>query len=164
MSSTPKLLRSGDDTPDEVVRLRREIAGLEQELREVKEEAETAKRASADAVQAIRALRQQLEPLHKSLKMIFGEISRVDAGRVAQDAARDVEASGLSPKWIMLKEKLGGRQAEFIDLLQHGEMTTAQLAAAAHCHRDTVAQTIHKLFRAGVIIKSGRGTFALKDL
>jgi capsule polysaccharide export protein KpsE/RkpR len=144
--------------------LRREIAGLEQELAVAREEAALAKRASADAVRAISALRSQLEPLHKALKMIFGEISRVDAQEAGASVWREAASPGLNPKWIMLKEKLGGRQAEFIDLLQHGEMTTAQLAAAAHCHRDAVAQVILKLNRAGVINKTGRGTFSLREL
>jgi chromosome segregation ATPase len=73
---------------DEATRLRREIAGLEQELADANAEAATAKTASADAISAIRALRKQTEPLYLALKMIHGEISRVDA-RAATPAAEE---------------------------------------------------------------------------
>lgn len=164
MSSTPRPLLSAHPEADDSTRLRREIAGLEQELREAKREAEEARQSAADAVQAISALRRQLEPLHKSLKMIFGEISRVDAGKeTGEPSASENTSRFTNAKLEMMKRQLGGRQAEFIEFLQHGEMTTAELAAAAHCHRDTVAQVILKLNRAGLIEKNGN-KFSLKDL
>jgi hypothetical protein len=141
--------------------LRREIAGLEKELQEAKNEAATAKQAAADAVQAIRALRQQLEPLHKSLKMVFGEISRVDAG--GNDNATESASSGLSPKWEMLKQRVGGRQADFIDLLQHGAMTIAQLRAAAHCDIRTAQKVVQAMRVGGLVDKNGK-QFSLKQL
>jgi hypothetical protein len=161
MSSRP-LLSEGPQA-EEVVRLRRELAGLEQELAGAKAEAQTIKAAAADSVHAIRALRKQLEPLYASLKLLFGEISRVDAGKISGPDSPTIVVSGLSPKWQMLKEKLGGRQAEFIELLQHGQMTVAQLRAAAHCDIRTAYKTIEKMKAGGLLVNNG-GKFALKEL
>jgi hypothetical protein len=149
--------------PDDAVRLRREIAGLEQELQKAKDEAATAKLAAKDAVQAIRALRHQLEPFYAALKMVFGEISRVEVEGLPEDSHPGHHTSGLSPKWEMLKTRLGGRQAEFIDLMAHGEMTAAQLRAAAHCDIRTAYSVIEKMKAAGLLNKNG-GKFSLKEL
>lgn len=159
MSSPQRPLLEGHPSADDSVRLRREIAGLEHELQEAKNEAVKYKQASSDSIQAIRALREALDPFHKALKMIFGEMSRVDAGKteVTAEGARTANS-----KLEMMKERLGGRQAEFIELLEHGEMTTAQLAAAGHCHHQTVATIIMKLNRAGLIQKNGN-KFSLKE-
>jgi hypothetical protein len=158
--STRPLLSAVSDA-DETTRLRREIVGLERELQEAKDEAAKAKQAAADSIHAIRALRKQTEPLYLALKMIHGEISRVDAEQI-NTSADSVSTGKLSPKMEMMKRSLGGRQAEFIDFLSHGPMTTAQLSAAGKCHRDTVAQVIHKLTRAGLIDKAG-GKFSLRE-
>jgi hypothetical protein len=147
---------------DECTRLRREIAGLEQELQQTKETANKAKRAAEDSIQAIRALRSQLQPLYTALKMIFGEIARVETGTIGNTPGF-TGPGGLNPKWEMLKTRLGGRQAEFIDLMQHGEMTAAQLRAAAHCDIRTAYATIEKMKAAGLLNKNG-GKFSLKEL
>jgi hypothetical protein len=125
MSSRP-LLEAHPD-PDEVVRLRREIVGLEQELQAAREEAVKAKQASADSIQAIRALRHQLDPLYKSLKMIFGEISRVDIGAMPADRV----TGDRDPRWESWKTRLSPRAGEIIELLLvHREMNTKQISAA----------------------------------
>jgi chromosome segregation ATPase len=160
--SASKPLLEAHPTDQEVVRLRREIAGLERELQEAKDEAAKAKTAAADAVQAIRALRQQLEPMYKALKMIFGEIARIETGE-AQFPHASTGLGSLAPKWEMLKSKLGGRQAEFIDLLQHGEMNVRQIRAAAHCDIKTVYRTLQTMKEAGLLNKNG-GKFSLKEL
>jgi hypothetical protein len=160
MSARPLL--EGAPDPAEVTRLRREIIGLEAELKTAKDEAAKVKRDSADALQAIRALQSMLEPFHKAINMIFGEISRVDLGELASPASPGAAPSGRDPRWESWKQKLGGKQAEFIELLlEHQEMTAAQLAAAAKVHRDTCYQIIHKLSRAGILAKNG-GRFSLK--
>jgi hypothetical protein len=148
--------------PPDAVRLRREIAGLEQELREAKSEAETAKQSATDAVQAIRALRNQLEPFYKALKMVFGEITRVEAENVLE-SGQPRSQSASNPKWESWKKKLGGKQAEFIDaLLEHGGMTGAQLKVATRCAQGTLYDTIARLNKAQLINKNG-GKFSLKE-
>ncbi|HXP82595.1 MAG TPA: hypothetical protein VN976_22035 [Verrucomicrobiae bacterium] len=157
MSSRP-LLSAGSEA-DEATRLRREIAGLEQELQDAKNEAVKAKQGASDAAQAIRALRAQLEPLHKALKMIFGEISRVDAEQVSQAGGNP---SGLSPRWEMLKKRLGARQSEIIDVLQHGPMTSAQMSAALHWDVRTTQKHISAMKVAGYLSKNGN-QFSLRE-
>lgn len=154
------LLEQGGETT-EAVRLRREIAGLEQELAAAKADAQAAKQAAADSVHAIRALRKQLEPMYGALRMVFGELLRVDAGATAQNHQPE---SGRDPRWDSWKTKLPGRPAEFIDLLlEHREMTGRQLAAAARCDPRTVTRAIFSLNKAQLINKNG-GKFSLKEL
>jgi hypothetical protein len=160
MSSVPQLLNAAPD-PEEINRIRREMRGLEQELRDAKDEATRAKQASSDAITAIRAMRKQLEPLFLSLKILFGEISRVDAEAVSTE--RGTSNPGiLSSKMEMIKKSLGGRQSEFIDCLAHGPMTIAQLVAATKCAKKTGYDVIYRLTRAGLIDKVG-GNYSLKE-
>jgi hypothetical protein len=148
------LLPGGEtDEQRELVRLKRELAGLETELQRAKEELATTKQAAADSIQAIRAIREVLEPFHTAMKMLFGEIDRISVGDAG--APRGSNHGPSNSKLEMLKQKLGGRQAEFIELLEHGPMTGAQLKAAAHCGLDTVYQTVKRLKAAGVIQKNG---------
>jgi hypothetical protein len=143
----------------EVLRLRREIVGLEQELTAARGEAVSAKQAASDAVQAIRVLRGQLEPFYTALKMVFGEISRVSAGGSPMPTA-----SSRDTRWESWKRKLGMRPAEIIDvLLEHGMMSTSQLAAALHRDTRTINRGIFELNKASLINKKG-GKFSLKEL
>jgi hypothetical protein len=152
-----------DNEAAEIVRLRREIAGLEQELEEAKDAATVAKQASADAIAAIRALRKQVQPFYDALRMIMGEITRVEAEAVTSTTG-PVHSAGRDPRWDSWKVKLPGRPAEFIDLLlEHREMTGRQLAAAARCDPRTVTRAIFVLNKAQLINKNG-GKFSLKEL
>lgn len=158
------LLEGPRGDADDPVRLRREIAGLELELQAAKDEAAKAKQAAADSVKAIRVLRHELEPLYTSLRMIFGEISRVDAEEAVGRSGGEASSPSNSRKWELWKTKLPGRPAEFIDLLlAQGSMTQAQIAAAAHCDRRTVIRNIHVLNKAQLVNKNGN-MFSLKDI
>lgn len=158
MSSPQRPLLDAHHDPEDPVRLRREIAGLERQLEEAKQEVVTAKQHARNAVQAIHALRQQLEPLHQALKMIFGEISRVDVGGQPTGSP-----SSSNAKWESWKQRLPGRTAEIIDLLLvHEQMNTKQLSGALRADPRTVAQYIHKLNNAGILTKNG-GMFSLKQ-
>jgi phosphoribosylanthranilate isomerase len=151
--------------PDDAVRLRREIAGLEQELQKARDEAAVAKQSAADAVHAIRALRQQLEPLYKSLKMVFGEISRVEAARV-DGPQRTVDSRDPNKQavWDAWKSRLGGNAAKLIDaLLTHHSMTSTQLAIATGINPKNIAQVIYKVNKAQLLNKNGRD-FSLKEI
>lgn len=157
MSSRP-LLSAGPEA-DESTRLRREIVALEQELVAAKAEAKRLGQASLDAVHAVRAMRKQLEPLYTSLKILFGEISRVDAEGVSDGSP---STAGLSSKWEVLKKRLGSRQSEIIDILQHGPMTTMQISAALHWDVRTTQKHISVMKVAGFLSKNGN-QFALRD-
>jgi phosphoribosylanthranilate isomerase len=161
-------LLPGPPAPNEdPVRLRREIAGLEQELQKAKDETLTAKQSAKDAVQAIRALRQELEPFYTALKMIYGEISRVevdslsDGNRPMQHRSMDASKQAVWEAW---KNKLGGNAAKVIDaLLVHRQMTATQLAIATGINSKNIAQTIYKVNKAQLLNKNGR-EFSLKEL
>jgi len=160
MSSRPLL--EGHPDPEEPARLRREIIGLEKELADAKAEAATVRQQSSDAIHAIRALRKQTEPLYMALKMIHGEISRVDAGELSTGDASTPNNSKHDTRAEFWKQKLGGSQALFITLLlEHGAMTTAQLVASAHCGKTKVRNVIYRLNKAGILSKNG-GHYSLK--
>lgn len=150
-----------DSQHEEVERLRREIRGLEMELREARDEAETAKLAASDAVQAIRALRDSpLAPLFKALKMIFGEISRAEVGE------SPTQSNGVkSDAWEKWKRKVPGKPAEFIDaLLEHGPMTVQQLVVATQTPRkQTIYDGMLKLSKMNLVEKQG-DKYALRQL
>lgn len=153
----PKLLEMGE--PSELELLRRRIEELEDELRLERLKVEEVRQRSVSSGRALTRLRSQLQPWYSALRMVFGELD--DAGT---ETMEQVSAStGLSAKWEMMKAKLGGRQAEFIDLLKHGEMTAAQLRAAAHCDIRTAYSVIEKMKNAGLLNKNG-GKFSLKEL
>lgn len=156
----PQPLLEGRVEPEEVTWLRREIVGLEAELKAAKDERDMAKQAIQDSAHVIRIFRERFGPFFEFLKFLFGEASRVDAGI---GNASHASGGNLSPKWEMLKQKLGGRQAEFIDLLGHGEMTAAQLRAAAHCDIRTAYSVIEKMKGAGLVNKNG-AKFSLKEI
>ena len=160
MSPQPAL--EGHIAADDSTRLRREIAGLEQELAAAKAESLTAKQAAKDAIQAIAALRRQLEPMYNAFRMIFGEISRVGAESVAQTQASGA-GNGIvrDPRWESLKARFPGQCADVIDLLlDHGAMTRPQIAAALHVHPDTVSKLTFKL--RSFLEKAG-GKFSLRE-
>lgn len=141
---------------DEVVRLRREIAGLEQELEIAKNEAKSLKSAATDSVQAIRALRKTLEPFRVAIGMIYGEISRVDAESFTESSgAQSAPSSGDDAKWVKIKQRLGGKRAEIIDLLLvQTEMTITQVSRSAHMHYDTATKLLREMLGQGLLTKN----------
>lgn len=142
---------------DELVRLRREIAGLEQELQQAKADAAQFKSAASDSVNAIRTLRKVLDPFRIAIGMIYGEISRVDA-----EEASGSGSSGGDAKWVTWKQRLGGKQAEIIDLLLlQDAMTITQVSKAAHCHYDTAAKHLSDMAGQGILSKNGNA-YSLK--
>lgn len=149
----------------EEVRLRREISGLERELQEAREEAQEAKQASADAIRAIRELRRQLEPMFKALKMVFGEISRVDADEQIAAGSTNGTQSKSDSIWQQRKNKIGGRAGDaiqaFLDLDK--ALTRDQIRIALGCGWTTVDAAIKKLSDMGLIERSGR-EWRLKQL
>jgi hypothetical protein len=143
---------------DEVTRLKREIVGLEQELRDARAEAQTAKQAAADSVAAVDAMRKQLEPEYTALRMLFGQIDRVDVpGNGGAAAAR----GGTGARIESLKARFPGKAAEIIQLLaEHGQMSRSQLAAALHVAPQTVSDTV---FRIKSFLTKNGGMYSLRE-
>lgn len=152
-------LLEGHSETEEAVRLRREIAGLEQELEDAKEEARVAKQASKDAIQAIASLRHNLEPLYKSLKMIFGEISRVDAESVTSSF------SGNTSVWQerMAKARSSHRRVLQVLLDGGGDMSLQQVRKAAGTSSNT-STYLNELIAKNWVQKTGHGMYSLKEL
>jgi ribosomal protein L29 len=137
-----QLQAENDRLNDELTRLRVELA-----------------RTQNEGAHAISNLRRILAPLYQGLQQIFGEIDRVSLE--ADLPTTDVRKSAA---WDLWKQKLGGKQAEFIQaLLDHGEMTAVQLKITTRCGQQTVYDTIFKLNRLGLINKNG-GKISLKQL
>lgn len=161
----PKTQPSVEEVIEERDDLRRQLRGLKEELREKEEQLEAARSGSVAAVKALKSLRIVLEPIHKALKMVFGELDA--AGIETEGQSESISSSPgtrSNLKWESWRQRLGGRKAEFIDLLLvHGEMSHKQLGAANHCSYQTSVDTIAALNKAGIIHKSG-GKFSLKDL
>lgn len=148
--SQPALDAAPEDR--EVARLRRELKGLELDLAEARSEVQGLKAMSSDAAHAIRNLRKVLDPIRTAILMIYGEIDRVKLPAEGQAPARTNGASGM---WTVIMNRLGGKQAEFIELLQSGSMSGPQLKAATKCANKTLYDTIHKLKKGGFIEKNG---------
>jgi hypothetical protein len=155
--STRQPLLEGHVAPQEVEVLRRKVARLEEDLEHSQAALADAREQSAASVRACTALRRQLEPLYQAMRMIFGELDAV-SGVAPEEHPR------TSAVWESWKQRLGGRKADFIDLLLvHGAMSHKQLAAANHCAYQTSVDTIVAMNKAGIISKNG-GKFSLKEL
>lgn len=156
MSSRP-LLSQGSET-DENTRLRREIAGLEKELADAKEETRKAVQASADALHAIHALRKQTEPLYTALKMIHGEISRVDA-----DSEYKSDPGTSVGIWQERIAKVSGPEGRILQVLLDGRgpMSLSQVRAAAGTSSNT-SSYLSRLYAKNWVQKVAHGSWALK--
>jgi hypothetical protein len=146
-----------DDLKRKNQALQRRVDDLELELQKQKNE-------SKRAAQAIANLRDVLNPLHRAMKLIFGEIDSVDIPEY-QPYTTTTTVSVNSPAWETWKQKLGGKKAEFIQaLLDTGHpMTSEQLRISTHTGRSTVPQIIHELKKLGLIEKNG-DKYSLKQL
>jgi chromosome segregation ATPase len=138
----------------------RRIAQLEEQIENLR----ASFREECNRVQALQQgmknLRHQLAPLHNALRLVFGEL---DAVGVQADQENRVPGR-VASVWESWKQKLGGKQAEFIQaLLDHGEMSAVQLKVATHTGTSTVPQVIYKLNQLGLINKNG-GKYSLKQL
>ena len=154
------LLEGEVDRRDEIIlELRDENRELVRENQNLQAELSSAKVQNS---RAISMLRHQLDPLYKALQSVYGVI---EASGVEED---DDPKAGTNPRvkavWESWKQKLGGKQAEFIQaLLEHGSMTAVQLKVATHTGTSTVPQVIYKLNQLGLIDKNG-GKYSLKQL
>ena len=152
--------------PDQTKRLREleiETRQLREQLEDKEDELRRERRKTATMEQGIGRLREALTPVYNGLQLIFGEIEAtgVTGGVSSGTATPDSRVNAVWESW---KQKLGGKQAEFITvLLTHGEMSAMQLKITTKSAKKTVYDTIFKLNKAGLIDKNG-GKFSLKQL
>lgn len=157
MSAHPALEAAPEDR--EIVRLQREIAGLEQELADAREERDQAVRASADAIKAIRALRAALKPAYDSFRMIFGEISRVEAEATVEQGTPQPN-SGV---WADRMAKCNGSQRRVLQSMLDGggPMELQQIRQSAGTGGGT-SGVLNQLQAKNWVQKLGGGQWALK--
>jgi hypothetical protein len=153
----------GQVDASEAIRLRREITGLEAELAAAKDEAAKFKQLSKDAVHAIRALRQMTEPWLTVLKMLHGEISRVNAEAVVGPVA-GVSSRDSTPIWQERISKVGGAAGRILQVLVDGggPMSLSQITRAAGSGGSTSAR-LSELMAKNWVQKAAHGSYELKN-
>lgn len=149
-------------------KFRKEKQQLEDDLRDARQELDDLRADKERLDRSIRNLQQQLSPLHRALRALFGEIELAvgedTAVPMSVPAMPGAAQPAIDPRWQSWKEKLPGRPAEMIDaLLLHRDMSTRQLATALHCGKDAIYQAAHKLSQVGLISNVG-GRYSLKPL
>lgn len=145
--------------PDDTVELKRKIKRLEEELNEARGQIRVMEKQASAGQHAFGMLRKELSGLYGALRAIFGEL---DAAGVGTSDSSSSSPGSLSPRWEMLKKRLGSRQAEIIEVLQHGPMTSSQMSAALHWDIRTTQKHISAMKVAGYLSKNGN-QFSLRE-
>lgn len=161
------LAKPVSDDADEMRALRRQNQRMDEELRSLRNELGQAQADKEKQERSLRALRNQLTPLHRALRAVFGEIELAIGEEEFVVPGRGVEVAHhegrVDPRWQSWKEKMPGRTAEMIDLLLlHKSMGTKALMSAMHCAKDTVYGAAKKLNAAGLLATSQ--PYSLKQL
>ena len=161
MSNQPAL--EGTVDASEAIRLRREITGLEAELATAKDEAAKYKQLSKDAVHSIRALRQMTGPWLDVLKMLHGEISRVDAEAIGESVTSAPGHGSNISTWRERISKVGGASSRILQVLLDGggPMSYSQIQRAARSGGATSSR-LSELIARNWVQKSGHGYYSLK--
>ncbi len=165
MANKPLLLEQvyepESSTPNDgaLRQLRKENQRLEDELREVRQQRDDFEIAKQRLELSVRNLRQQLSPLHRALRALFGEIElAVGEERVGPSVpgAPQTAASSSDPRWESYKQSFPGVPSRIIDaLLAHPQLSYTQLATMVRAHYDTIKSAAAKLKNAGAIAKEG---------
>jgi len=162
MSSKPLMLEGlVKEAPrdDEGHEWRKEKQQLEDELRLVRRELEDVTAEKEKAIRVIRNLRRQLEPLHRAVRAVFGEIElAIEEEETPTVAAIPRSEGNIDPRWQSYKNQFPGVAALLIDaLLAHPDMSIPQLAALCHKAYNTVRDALYNLKKAGAVVsESGR--------
>ena len=151
------LLNGEVDRRDELIAsLTDENDRLSTENRRLQGELSTAK---AQAARSLASIRHQLEPWHKALKLLFGEIDAV-AGETIVAGDNSQQA-----KWEPVKRQMPPRLAQAIDLLMlQGRMKRTQIASALKMDYSNCTKNVSGvLIRQGWVVENG-GELSLKQL
>lgn len=147
-----------DRDSEELRQLRRENQRMDEELRNLRNELGQAQADKETLERGIRALRQQLSPLHRALRAVFGEIELAIGEEELSNGggARPQTGSGTDPRWEHAKQNFPGVPSQIIDaLLSQRELNLTQLAG--YCRRDysTIKRAAQVLSKAGLLAKEG---------
>lgn len=147
-----------DDSEGLLQEWRREKQQFEEEILRLRHELDEANAQNEKLERSIRGLRQQLSPLHRALRAVFGEIELAigEEMRAASEAPNLSPANSGDPRWESFKRTFSGCGAEIIDaLLAHQQMTLSQLSTLLKRHYDTVKGAAAKLQKAGAVVRDG---------
>jgi hypothetical protein len=146
------------DNSEEVIEsLRRENRRLDEALRVARLDLAQAKADNKSILAGVQELRRVLNPLHRGLMQIYGELDEMPGVDEAASSSRN-------PKWEDWKRRMPGRPAEVIELLQvNGEMSVQNIMTALRAGKNSVYQIMSKLGQAGVTKCTG-GRYSLKEI
>lgn len=114
-------------------------------------------------------LRQVLNPLHKAMRIIYGEIDLAqlnDEQPAATTSSAAPVSSAKTAIWESWKQKLPGAKASVIGaLLEHGELSVEQLCVMTHISRkQTIYDATNALKKLHLINADGNGRYQLKNI
>jgi hypothetical protein len=148
----------------ELRELRAENRRLDEALRNVRNELGQAIADKQNLERSIQALRNQLSPLHRYLRALFGEIELAigeeDSSRPQPSQAADgpatPAANNSDPRWESYKQTFPGAASRIIDaLLAHPQLTYTQISKLIRSDYNTVKNAAAKLKQAGALVKDG---------
>jgi hypothetical protein len=160
MSTKPLMLEglARDPGNDEGLlhRLRKEKQQLDEELLSVRRDLDDSNREKERLERTLRNLRQQLSPLHRALRAVFGEIELAigeeDFAAPSPSGSEGPQAQRTDPRWESYKQNFPGAPARMIDaLLTHREMNITQLSKLLKMDYSTAKAAASKLRQAGAI-------------
>jgi hypothetical protein len=154
------LILRPSDAETEAHHLRVRILQLEDQLRAANERCRIAEARLAEAQSAVGRLRQNLRPFYEAMRQLFGEMDKVSGGEGPSVPGR------AAVIWESWKDKLGQTStcARIIDaLLQHEEMSVAQLRVACKAGQQTIYDATSKMARLGLLDRHA-GRYRLKKI
>lgn len=163
MSSKPLTLRGiveepKDDRGGLLHEWRKEKQRLEEEILNLRRSLEDGQLESERMRRSVANLRQQLSPLHRALRSVFGEIELAVGEEVAGPVGISVASvhNNSDPRWESYKQTFPGVAARIIDaLLAHPQLTYMQLKSVIRADYNSVKNAAAKLKQAGAIVREG---------
>ena len=146
--------------PDaDIGQLRREKATLQRRIDDLELDLQKEKNKAKRAEIALANLRDSpLAQVHRALKWVFNELDGLDLPESPAPTApgAPVAPTATPSKWDAIKNRVGGRQAQIIGLLQDvGAATTNQMAAALKSDPRTIQKNVAWLKAAGLVKQHG---------
>lgn len=143
---------------------RKAIQRLEDENRQLRRDIEDVTIIKDQLVRTVKNLQATLNPFHRALRMLFGEMDLAvgEAPDGPRAGAPVYDSGGADPRWQNYKNQFPGVPAEIIDaLLIHGEMRITNLAGLLKRDVRTIYSAEAKLRKAGATTLNG-GLLSLK--
>ena len=146
-----------DDSAD----LHRQFQSLKDEIRQLRHDCEDLIADKERLERTIKNLRSTLNPFHRALGALFGEIE-LAVGEDNPPTSGPSATASTDPRWDHFKRQFPGVPAAMIDtLLIHGEVGMTNLAALMKRAYGTTKNAAYKLSSAGAVTIN-RGVVALK--